>query len=136
MKTLHNVHGWINNEIPAEGEQYLVAHGGELVGGVLIGAGGHTAIYTTVEPTPDPIRIISTEAFRRRFTKDELKEMRKGNASDDIQYVYEGLTVGDKKDLDGTFTIDDMQILVDATIISPERKTELLAGGTEAELPI
>lgn len=50
MKIKHNVHGWINNETPSEGEQYLVAHGGKLVDGSLTGYGGHTAIYSIEDP--------------------------------------------------------------------------------------
>ena len=44
MKILHNK-TWINEEKPNVGEEYLVASGGELVDGKLVGHGGHTAVY-------------------------------------------------------------------------------------------
>jgi hypothetical protein len=45
MKIFHNVHGWINDEIPVEGERYIVAHGGKFVDGILTGYGSHTQTY-------------------------------------------------------------------------------------------
>ena len=62
MKIKHNVHGWINNEIPSEGEQYLVAHGGKLVDGVLTGHGSHPAIYTEINPLE--LKSISERGWR------------------------------------------------------------------------
>ena len=66
MKIFHNVHGWINNEIPEVGEKYLVAHGGKFVAGVLTGHGSHPEIYAIVD------ELAVKKAEERRWRDSEL----------------------------------------------------------------
>ncbi len=68
MKIFHNVHGWINSETPEEGEKYLVAHGGKLVDGILVGHGSHTSIYKVAvlaDAQQERISLIKQEANTR-----------------------------------------------------------------------
>jgi len=135
MKIHHNVHGWIDGT-PAEGDEYLEAHGGKFENGVLTGYGSHPAIYSTTPATPDAIRKISTGAMQRRFTITEEVFI----ASDPAATVIKSrLLNASYADLDFQDTIDGVtyicSVLKVGEIITDEAAhvIKLLRDGTQDE---
>lgn len=70
MKIFHNTLGWINNELPNEGEIYEEAHGGKLADGVLVGHGSHRAKYTLVASAALTIKIDTLVWLREHLGED------------------------------------------------------------------
>ncbi|MFT5755395.1 MAG: hypothetical protein ACI9LM_000102 [Alteromonadaceae bacterium] len=140
MKIFHNVHGWINGEIPKENEEYHHFHGGKLVDGVLVGAGGHTHIYTTVIEVVK-IRKITAEAMRNRFTFDErvlidsslhprVKTFRNDLAAKTTPVNLDSVKIGYALDL---LEAENCLILLGGKTIQQHR-TKLLADGKQDEV--
>ena len=89
-------------------------------------------IYSTVEPAPDVIKLITTRAFMQRFTQTERIEIR--NSVDDIVAdIRSDLDMANHVDLDDSDVSDAVDALIALTSLEPGRKTALLANGTEKE---
>lgn len=79
------------------------------------------------DPLP-PITVIHSFDFLSRFTRDEQTELQ--NAASTDQVIGAGLTnlsTSDQVDLEGTSVSNWLDALIDARVIAPTRKAELLA---------
>lgn len=103
------------------------------VTGKFIGVGftdnGDGTFTDNTSPEVEPvIRIITTQAFFRRLTKNERSVLR-ASVLDEVADLREDLQRSDTIDLDDILE----QQLIDTTLISQIRIDELLADGTEIE---
>jgi hypothetical protein len=120
MKINHLIYGWIKNEIPVEGEEYLVAVGGNIVDGVLAGYGSHTAIYSTAPPEPvDYGSKITKRALSQRLNPIMREAIRK--STDEIVVdIREDLKLAQYVDLKDHDLITSFKYLVYAGLMTQE----------------
>lgn len=79
-----------------------------------------------------PIRRISINAFRHRFTREMRKNIRE-SVVDDVIDVNEDLSFAQFVDLDSPLTLEGMQVLVDNGILTNEERMSILRDGFAEE---
>lgn len=120
-----------SKEINAEAARSIAAGAGKKVHVRVIPAEDSIILYTEVDAEkhlPPVFRVITTEAFRDRFTPAELLAI---VASTDAQIKYALLKLSTKEqpliDLDNAEVIATMDRLVTLSLVTAARKTAILA---------
>ena len=116
-------------EVDAEAARATAVSAGEIAHVHVIPADGIIIVYTGDDVFVPPVsRIITTEAFRDRFTPAELLAI---VASADAQIKYALLKLSTKEqpliDLDNAEVIATMDRLVTLSLVTAARKTAILA---------
>lgn len=120
MKINHLIYGWIKNEIPVEGEEYLVAVGGNIVDGVLAGYGSHTAIYSTAPPKPVNYGSKITKRALSKRLNPVIREAIRKSTDEIVIDIREDLKLAEYVNLKDTDLITSFNYLVYAGLMTQE----------------